>query len=431
MRGPPLPGVSSGRGGFFIRFHYICRMIKFEQALKIVLDAAEDMADRSELLCEEVSLKDACGRVLCQVVVSERDMPPFNKSAVDGYACRYADLENRGAMSLLEVIPAGKSPEFKVVDGYCSKIMTGAMVPEGAESILMVEDALVEGGEIRPAPDYKFSRNKTNICLQGEDILLGTTVLQPGTLLKPQHIATLAAMGCADVCVASKPKVAIISTGDELVDLSVEPNSVQIRDSNGWQLLAQASRAGANPSYLGIVKDQCEVLKSLLERALAENTLIILTGGVSMGDFDMVPDVLRSLGVEILFDRVAVQPGKPTTFGVVEYEGASRFIFGLPGNPVSSFIQFELMVRPLLMKLMGSIHQSVTINMPISHEYRRKRSERMAHVPMEIDESGRCKMLHYNGSGHIEALNSAWGVARIPLGVSQLQENDMVEVILL
>lgn len=424
-------GVSSDRGGFFVRFLYICRMIYFEQALKIVLDAAQEMTDQSKVLYEKVSIENACGRILCQIVVSERDMPNFNKSAVDGYACRYADLENREPMSLLETIPAGSFPEFQITEGYCSKIMTGAMVPEGAESILMVEDALPEGDIIRPSSDYKFSRDKTNICLRGEDILSGATVIHPGTLLEPQHIAMLAAVGCVDVCVASKPKVAIISTGDELVEVSATPTDVQIRDSNGWQLLAQSTRAGASPSYLGIVKDKREILNSVLERALAENSVVILTGGVSMGDFDLVPEVLKSLGVKILFDRVAVQPGKPTTFGVAEYRGASRFVFGLPGNPVSSLIQFELMVRPLLMKLMGSAHRAVTIHIPISHEYRRRNSERMAHVPMEIDASGRCKLLRYNGSGHITALNSTCGVARIPLGISHLQENDIIEVILL
>ena len=406
-------------------------MITFEQALKIILDAAGAKSDLPKEKCEYVFLENACGRILQQTIISDRDMPPFHKSAVDGYACKYADLEKGNLMRLLEIIAAGSAPKYKVTEGCCSKVMTGSMIPEGTECVLMVEDAIQKNDGVRTIPHYKLAHNKTNICLQGEDLRAGARVLTPGTLLKPQHIATLAAQGYTDICVAPKPTVAVISTGDELVEPSAIPSEVQIRNSNGWQLLAQITRAGASPSYYGIIKDWPEILRSALIQALTENTVIVLSGGVSMGDFDMVPGVLKSLGVKIFFDRVAVQPGKPTVFGILNRQGATCYLFGLPGNPVSSFIQFELMVRPLLMLLMGASPQAITLRLPLAHTYRRKGAERMAHVPMDIDESGRCRLLSYNGSGHITALNSAQGVARIPLGVLELQENAIVEVILL
>ena len=406
-------------------------MITFEQALKIILDAAETKTELPKEQCEYVFLENACGRILQQPIIADRDMPPFHKSAMDGYACKYADLEKGNPMRLLEIIAAGTPPKHKITESCCSKVMTGAMIPEGTECVLMVEDAIQENDSVRTIPHYKLARNKTNICLQGEDLRAGARVLAPGTILMPQHIATLAAQGYTDIRVAQKLTVAVISTGDELVEPAVVPSSVQIRNSNGWQLMAQITRAGAIPSYYGIIRDWPEILRSALIQALSENTVIVLSGGVSMGDFDMVPDVLKSMGVKIFFDRVAVQPGKPTVFGILNHQGKSRYLFGLPGNPVSSFIQFELMVRPLLLLLMGASHQTIALRLPMAHAYRRKGAERMAHVPMEIDESGRCRLLNYNGSGHITALNSAQGLARIPLGVLELQENAAVEVILL
>ncbi|MCL2738936.1 MAG: molybdopterin molybdotransferase MoeA [Bacteroidales bacterium] len=406
-------------------------MITFEQALQVVLDAVGKKADLPKERCEYVSLEDSCGRVLQQVVKTDRDTPPFHKSAMDGYACTYADLEQGRPMRLLEVVPAGTTPKYQITGGCCSKVMTGAMVPQGAEYVLMVEDAIVEDNTVCTAPHCRIAPHKTNICLRGEDVQAGVPLLNLGAFLKPQHIAMLAAYGYTELCVAIKPKVGIISTGDELVEPSVTPSDVQIRNSNGWQLLAQVSRAGASPSYYGIVQDKAQALRAALMQALKENAVVVLSGGVSMGDFDMVPEVLKSLGVNILFDRVAVQPGKPTLFGVWNNGGDSRYLFGLPGNPVSSFIQFELMVRPLLMSLMGAFPQAITLRLPLSHPYRRKSAERMAHLPMEIDESGRCNLLNYNGSGHITALNTAHGMARIPLGVLELQEDAAVEVILL
>ena len=404
-------------------------MISFEQALHTVLDAADSATLFPEVPCERTSLAECCGRVLQQEVYADRDTPPFNKSAVDGYACIFADLEQEHTMRLLEVIPAGREPKHSVKQGCCSKVMTGAMVPQGAECVLMVEDSFEENGAVRSigAGAGKLGR-KTNICLKGEDLAAQTLLLSSGTLLKSQHIAMLAAYGYTELCVSVRPKVGIISTGDELVEPDVVPSSVQIRNSNGWQLLSQSKEAGALATYYGIAQDHPNSLAPLLAISMKENNVVILSGGVSMGDFDIVPDTARRLGINILFDRVAVQPGKPTTFGV----GKGCYFFGLPGNPVSSFVQFELMVKPFIMKFMGAQCAPVSLRLPLSRPYTRKQSNRMAHLPASIDPSGcSCSLIDYHGSGHITALDRAQCLVRIPVGVTSVAAGESVEIILL
>jgi len=393
-------------------------MITFEQALQMVLDSVE-----VKVSCEEIPLLHATGRVLQQTIITDRNMPPFDKSAVDGYACTRSDLEQGNPMRLLEIIPAGTAPKYSITSGCCSKVMTGAMVPEGSECVAMVEDAIEEKGLIRYAGKSAY---KTNICLKGEDLSAGFPILHPGCVIQPQHIAILAAVGCTEIRVAQKVEVGILSTGDELTEPWESPDSVQIRNSNAFQLMAQVERMGAKATYYGIAKDHVDSFTPLLAAALKENKVVMVSGGVSMGDFDIVPQVAQQLGVHILFDKVAVQPGKPTTFGI----GADNFFFGLPGNPVSSFVQFELMVKPFLMRLMGAEYAPLSLRLPLAHSFKRKQADRMAHLPMEIDSSGRCRLLHYHGSAHIGALSRAQGVARVDLGTYELSENEIIESIL-
>ena len=397
-------------------------METFEKALQIVLDAGQASLLKQDF--EQVALEDACGRVLQQPVMADRDMPPFDKSAVDGYACKSVDLERGGPMRLLEVVAAGAMPLHQVMEGCCVKVMTGAMVPEGTECVLMVEEAWEVEGAVCCAGK---SGRKTNICVQGEDLAMGAQVLDAGIVIQSQHIALLAAMGYARVQVAAKIKVGVISTGDELVEPWESPQAAQIRNSNSWQLMAQCRAAGALATYYGIAKDSVDSFAPVLAAAIKENDGVIVSGGVSMGDFDIVPQTAQSLGINILFDRVAVQPGKPTTFGV----GAECFFFGLPGNPVSSFIQFELMVKPFLMGRMGAHYAPLLLRLPLSHPFTRKQAERMAHLPAVINPVGSCTLIDYHGSGHITALDRAQGIVRIPLGVTSVSAGTHVEVILL
>jgi molybdopterin molybdotransferase len=215
--------------------------------------------------------------------------------------------------------------------------MTGAAIPDGADCVIMVEDTkILDSGKVR----FKGIFSKENIAKRGEDVSKGDILLKTGKLLSPPDIAVLASSGHTMVSVARKPSVAVISTGNELVEPWNVPEKSQIRNSNSYQLMAQVERAGALGKYYGIAVDDENETFSILEQAILENDMVLITGGVSMGDFDFVPAVMAKAGVNILFSRVAVQPGKPTTFGTK----GEKVVFGLPGNPVSSFIQFEMLV---------------------------------------------------------------------------------------
>jgi molybdopterin molybdotransferase len=346
-------------------------------------------------------------------------MPPFNKSAVDGYACRQEDLTEE--LEVLEVIKAGKAPKKVIGKKQCSKIMTGAPVPEGANTVIMVEDVEELGnGFIK----YKKDKVKNNICAVGEDIEEGRVVLTKGTLIQPQHIAVMATAGCTKPLVYKKVKVAVISTGDELVEPDEKPSVSKIRNSNAYQLIAQAQKLGALTEYIGIALDTEESTRENITKAFQNNDVILLTGGVSMGDFDFVPQVLNELTVELKFKSIAVQPGRPTVFGTRD----GQFIFGLPGNPVSSFVQFELLVKPLIYNLMGYNYKPIKIAIPIGEDYARKRSTRLSWLPVKINDQGEVIPISYHGSAHINALTVADGLISVPIGVTDLKKGDLVDV---
>ena len=401
-------------------------MIKFEEALEIVLSHSLEVGK------ELIPLSGAMGRILSSPVYADRDMPPFNKSAVDGYACREEDLGKE--LIVVENIPAGYFPKSVITVGCCSKIMTGAKLPDGADTIIMVEDVIKKGDRIRYAiSDGKKPKN--NICLKGEDLKEEELVLEEGTLIKPEQIAISAAMGISQVPVSKQLRIGLLSTGNEIVEPEITPNEVQIRNSNGWQLRAQILRMGSIANYYGIVMDNEESLRSSIVKALSKNDILIITGGVSMGDFDFVPSILRSLELEILFDKIAVQPGKPSIFAIKRSlcypQKMEKVVFALPGNPVSCYIQFELLIKPFIFKSMGAANPSLWIEMSSAREYTRKRTERMALIPVKVGPDGRFSIVDYNGSAHIVALNQANAIAEIPIGVSHIKAGDKLKVFLL
>jgi molybdopterin molybdotransferase len=332
-------------------------MISVEEAFKIVMSNVQVTGT------ETVPFMDSIGQILSEDVFSDIDMPPFNRSAVDGYACHRNDLDSE--LEVIEVIAAGKEAEKPVGINQCSKIMTGAMVPESCNYVFMVEDSeILSSGKVR----YTGSGSKSNISEKGEDVKKGDIVLHKGKLIKPQDIAVLASVGYTLVNVRKKPRVGIISTGDELVEPSGVPGASRIRNSNAYQLLAQVKRAGGIGRYFGIAPDIEDSCFRMIINALEDSDLVLITGGVSMGDFDFVPSLLEKAGVKILFNRINVQPGKPTTFGV----HPKALVFGLPGNPVSSFVQFETLVRPLICNMMGYDWKPVTYLLPMAEKFERK-----------------------------------------------------------
>jgi molybdopterin molybdotransferase len=218
--------------------------------------------------------------------------------------------------------------------------------------------------------------------------------------------------------------VSVISSGNELVEPNEKPGISRIRNTNAYQLMAQVDRAGAIGNYLGIARDEEDVTLEIVNRAIAQSDIVLITGGVSMGDFDFVPSVLERAGVRILFSRVNIQPGKPTTFGIHQ----KALVFGLPGNPVSSFIQFELLVRPLLCKMTGNKWEPVILKVPMESSFFRKSAEKRVILPVRITEEGTAAPLEYHGSAHIGAFSEAYGILTIPESKKSVEKGEIVSV---
>jgi molybdopterin molybdotransferase len=388
-------------------------MITFEEAYKTVMEAVFHTGK------EQVKIDEALGRALAAPVRSDMDMPPWDKSAVDGYACRHEDLGSE--LTVIETIAAGVLPEKEVTRGTCSRIMTGAAVPDGADCVFMLEEAEEkEGGHVR----FTGRAGNTNIAKAAEDLFNGQTVLKAGLYIKPQDIAVMAVVGATEVTVSCRPKVGVISTGNELVEPDVKPAKAQIRNSNAYQLMAQIERAGSTGRYYGIARDEEASITGLMQKAVKENDVVLISGGVSFGDYDLVQKVMHSLGMKVHFDQVAMQPGKPLTFCTAE----RKAVFGLPGNPVSTFVQFEIMVRPFLDRMAGVKDDEINMTLPLAADYSRKRAERMAWIPFTLTPAGEAMPVEYHGSAHINALPGAWGLITIPRGQSWIQKGEMVNV---
>lgn len=388
-------------------------MITLENALNIVLEHSFVKGT------ENIDFTLSINRILAEDVVSDLDMPAFDRSAMDGYACKKKDIHQE--LRIVEIIPAGKIPEKSISDGECAQIMTGAAIPDGADCVLMIEDTIKTGDKT-----IKFIKEKThtNIRYKGEDLKKGEIVISKNTLITPVHLALLASVGKTMVNVYEKPVIGIISTGDELVEPQLIPKPTQIRNSNAFQLIGQVLNNNAIPLYMGISADIQENLISAIEHTLEKTDLVLLTGGVSMGEFDYVPAILKSIGAEIKFWKVAVQPGKPTTFAIKD----KKMIFGLPGNPVSSYIQYELLVKPAVYKMMGYTYVAPPLFLPFGTEYVRRNTDRMAWIPVIITSEGEVIPVEYHGSAHLNSLADAFGLIHLNIGKSKIEKGELVNV---
>jgi len=358
---------------------------------------------------EEVPLMAAAGRVLAGAVESSLDLPPFDKSAMDGYAVAANDPSDR--LRVLETVAAGDTPAHQVTPGTCVKIMTGAMVPKGADQVVRVEYTEEKDGFMKilqPEP-------RNNIIYKGENLGRGRQVLSP-RLLKAQDIGVLASAGVDRVRVACKPLAGIITTGSELREPGKALGPGQIYNSNGSQLYAQALAAGAQAVYYGNAVDRIETLQEAVTEALSACDVVLLSGGVSMGDFDFVPAALKNAGVEIRFHGLKIKPGKPAHFGRKE----SKYVFGVPGNPVSTFVIFEIFIKTLLYRLMGLNYESLEIRARLAKTIRRKGSKRMEYRPVQVAD-GEIHLIDYHGSSHLNVLSDANGLLRIDPGVEILE----------
>jgi molybdopterin molybdotransferase len=388
-------------------------MTTFEEAYNIVISTAKPIGK------VEVLLADAFGRVLAADVYSDMDMPPFDRSAMDGYACRRNDLANE--LSVIETIAAGELPSKVVGLNQCAKIMTGAALPQGADCVVMVEQTEITGeNKIR----FTAKETANNFARKGEDIKKDSLVVNKGTLLKPQHIALLASVGCHAPMFFKRPRIAIISTGSELVEPAETPSPSQIRNSNAFQLIVQVKNINAVPVYFGIAKDDVAITETIINKALSECDIVLLSGGVSMGDFDFIPDILKKKNVSILFEKLNVRPGRPTVFGTVD----NKYIFGLPGNPVSCFVMFEMLVKPLVYELMGHRYNPPAIYMPLAKDFYRKKTEKLTFELVRFTSDGKLELVDYHGSAHVHSIRNADGIILVPIGVKDIKKGEVVHV---
>ena len=387
-------------------------MIPIEEAEKIL----NDITFRPGT--EEVPLSECLGRVLGRDIVSGISMPPFDKSAMDGYALRSDDDSAR--YRVVGVIAAGMTPGFEIGRGECAGIMTGAMLPKGANRVVKVEVTEEKDGYMTIIGED----NLVNICYLGEDVKPGDVLLKAGHLVRPPEVGIIASMGIDRVTVFRKPLVGIITTGTEIREPGWPLGTGQIYNSNAYSISAQVVQAGARVKYAGIARDEVEIIRSKIGNLLSEAQFVLISGGVSEGAFDFVPQILKDLGVELYFDRVAIQPGKPTVFG----KRGETLVFGMPGNPVSTFIVFEVLVKPVLLRAMGNMYSPPVIKGVMARDFTRKRTERTAHIPVKLNRDNEVEPVEYHGSAHLTALAYADGILRIPRGEKEIKKGTSVYV---
>lgn len=398
------------------------------------------MADAFDHVCREVQpfpveslpLERCWGLTLARDIVSEIDSPPFDKSLMDGYAVRAADAaKGKATLAVIERITAGQVAAFSVSPGTAIQIMTGAPLPVGADAVVRFEDTRIEGDCVQI--DTRPVVAEANIIRRGAALKVGETVLVAGDKLTASRIGALAELGCAQVPVRRRPRVAVLATGDELVPVGDRPGPGQIRNSNAPMLAAQIQTCGAEPVPLGVARDIREELAARIREGL-ECDILVLSGGVSAGKLDLVPSELASAGVREVFHKVNMKPGKPVWFGMFTRPGDSGgcAVFGLPGNPVSSMVCCELFVRTAIRRLMGAepvLPQAFAAT--VAAEFRH-RSDRPTYHPAEIlwtANGPAVRILPWQGSSDLRATVAANGMAVLGDGERHYQPGDRVDVV--
>jgi len=374
---------------------------------------------------ETLPLAGCSNRVLAQDIAATSDLPPFNNSSMDGFAVRAGDVldatfDSPHNLRVVADIPAGSHPTISLAPGEAARIMTGAPVPEGADAVIPVEDTNFDNRDAgTPAPEevqiFKPARSGANVRSRGMDLYAGDVVLNKGRVLKPQDLGLLAMLGFANVLVYRKPRIALFSSGDELLPVEAPLAEGKIRDSNSYTLAALLEEAGVEVLRLGVAKDNPDAVRALLEKAVDLNVdLILSSAGVSVGAFDFVKQVIESSG-KMDFWRVNMRPGKPVAFG--EYKSIP--FIGLPGNPVSSFVGFEVFVRPTLQRLRGALNGNrPTVRVRCEEQIDSDGRESYLRAQVHEEEGNFiARLTGHQGSGNLHSLVQANALLIIPAGV--------------
>ena len=418
------------------------RVLPYPEALAEVLAAAASLpaTAASRPRPELVPLLASLGRTLAEPVRAERDQPPFPRSTRDGFAVRAADLAAGTPLHVVGLLRAGEQwtgPSLQT--GEALEIMTGAPAPAGADAVLMIEHTEPAGvGSIQPLPGRLLQPGE-NIVPRGAEALAGTELIPSGRVIGASEIALAASCGYVKLGIHPRPRVAILATGDELVELAETPESWQIRNSNSYALAALAEAAGGDPQRLPIARDTREDLRNRLADARTAD-LLLLSGGVSMGKYDLVEDALREAGAEFLFTGTLIQPGKPLVFGRLPQASGTpgdalhwTYFFGLPGNPISTEVCFRLFVTPLLHALAGGTELPPRFAEARLAEDVRGGAKVTRFLPAEIygDWQGvNVRLIPWHGSGDLAANGRANGFVVLPSGVPQFTTGDAVRVLL-
>lgn len=412
-------------------------MIPPEEALKAIVEKIR------LLPVESTPLAETLGLVLAEDITSRDNIPPFDNSAMDGYAVRAADIagatpDNPVMLEVVADIKAGDVGGAEIVSGTAARIMTGAQTPAGADTVVKVEDTVTQesgkrdkfatdsAGTLRPVKVKTYARPGDNIRKAGEDIATGAIVLRKGTEIGPAEIGVLASLGFSTVSTYRRAQVAVITTGDELIEIAEALKPGTIRNSNAYLLAAQIMVAGAEPVQIGIAVDTKEDVHNRIVTALAKADVILTTGGVSVGQYDVVKDVLEEMGAERIFWKVAQKPGKPLGFWLL----GGAYVFGLPGNPVAAMVCFEEYVRPAVRKMMGQNKLfRPSVDAILTGDIKKKRGQvHLIRVMTEIKKGEYfATSTGPQGSGILKSMVLADGLAMIPADVDFVAAGEKVQ----
>ena len=399
-------------------------MISVNEAESIILDLVQPIQET-----ETVNLETGCNRVLATTVTSKLDFPYWDNSAMDGYAIKYSDLENHTHLEIVEEIPAGYKPQKTILSGQAARIFTGGMMPEGADTIIVQENTEKEGNKVKI---LSSGQPQQYVRKRGSFYQARNPMLEAGIIITPPDIAVLATAQCNSITVYRRPRVAIFSTGDELVtpDATLQPG--QIIDSNQYALAAIVAKNGSIPLQLGIVPDNKDLLRETISQAIQEADMVLSTGGVSVGEYDYVEEILAELGGKIHIRSIAVKPGKPLT--VANFSNNCLY-FGIPGNPVSALVSCWRFVQPALKKLSGvAKNWNPEFIKAIATQEMTGNSKRESYLWGKIDLVDGSYRFEVAGgsksSGNLINLAQTNALAVIPLGVDKIAAGDKVMAIL-